>query len=430
MRTGVLVALALASGCDRLFALEHIDRPPPDARDGGAGSAPIDLAATGGNHTCAIRGGAVRCWGSGVAGRLGYGNTASIGDNETPASAGDVDVGGAAVQIRAGGEHTCVLDDAFKVRCWGLASGGRLGYGDGLHIGDDEPPSMVGAVNIGVNVTELAVGDAHTCVIIVTGGVRCWGVGAMGRLGYSSTENLGDNELPRNLTEVPLGATPIVDIVAGGAHTCALTALGEVRCWGSGISGQLGYGSTMDVGDDEVPSFFNPVNVGGNVTQLAAGTSHTCALLDTGGVRCWGAGGAGRLGYDSLTNIGDTEVPASAGDVDIGRTAIEIAAGGTHTCAVLDDHTLRCWGGNQYGQLGHGHTEPIGDDEAPSERSIVPVGEPVGHVWAGRDHTCVQLERGALRCWGRNDEGRLGYGHTMTLGDTEPAASVGDVPAF
>ena len=429
MRCGALIAIVLAAGCDRLFALEHIP-PRNDASDGGASGGPIDLAATGGTHTCAIREGFVRCWGNGAAGRLGYGNLDTIGDTELPNTAGDVDVGASVVEIGAGAEHTCVLDDALNVRCWGLASGGRLGYGDGVHIGDTEPPAMAGTVGVGLAVKQLAVGDVHTCVVAVSGGVRCWGVGANGRLGYGSSENLGDNELPSTAMDVPLGSTPMVDVVAGGDHTCALSSLGEVRCWGSGAQGQLGYGNTMDIGDGEVPSAVNPVNVGGKVTQLAAGTSHTCALLDTGTVRCWGAGGAGRLGYDSLNNIGDTEPPASVGDVNLGMKATEIAAGGTHTCAVLEDQTLRCWGGNQYGQLGYGHTDPIGDDEAPAESPIVPVGAPVRHVWTGRDHTCVQIMTGALRCWGRNSEGRLGYGHTDTLGDTEPASSIGDVPAF
>ena len=152
-----------------------------------------------------------------------------------------------------------------------------------------------------------------------------------------------------------------------------------VRCWGFGGNGRLGYGNTTEVGDDEAPGSVGPVDVGvgRTVTQITAGDFHTCALLDDATVRCWGWGGNGRLGYGNTTNVGDDEVPGSVGPVDVGvgRTAVQIAAGDSHTCALLDEATVRCWGNGSFGQLGYGNTDSIGDDEAPGSVGPVDVGE-------------------------------------------------------
>ncbi|MEZ5100268.1 MAG: hypothetical protein R3C15_10820 [Thermoleophilia bacterium] len=107
--------------------------------------------------------------------------------------------------------------------------------------------------------------------------------------------------------------------------------------------------------------------------QLDTGDAHSCAILDTGAVRCWGLGGSGRLGYGATSAIGDDETPASVGPVDLGpgRTATAITVGGLHTCATLDNGTVRCWDRALEGQLGYGSTTTIGDDETPA--SVGPV---------------------------------------------------------
>jgi alpha-tubulin suppressor-like RCC1 family protein len=418
------VVLVLA-GCDRLFELDRLGLQV----DGSTPGNPIAAAALGDAHTCAVRDGAVRCWGLGNLGRLGYGNTTTIGDNEIPSVAGNVDVGASVIAAGAGLAHTCMLDVDQRVRCWGWGSSGRLGYGDVRSIGDSKAPSSAGVVNVGFDVAKLAVGGEHTCVVAFDGRVRCWGLGNSGRLGYGNIMAIGDTELPHTAGDVQVGV-PVKDIVAGAAHTCVLTGTNAVRCWGEGGYGQLGYDDTNDIGDNEMPSIAGDIAVGGQVRQLAAGAQHTCALLEDATIRCWGAGSGGRLGYGNEQNVGDNESPASVGSVDVGMAAVEIAAGGSHTCAVLADRTLRCWGSGVFGQLGHGSVEAIGDTEKPAAKPVVPVGAPVDHVWTGRDHTCVQIASGGLRCWGRNLDGRLGYSHVHTVGDNEPALTVGDVPAF
>jgi alpha-tubulin suppressor-like RCC1 family protein len=108
-----------------------------------------------------------------------------------------------------------------------------------------------------------------------------------------------------------------IDIAAGDQHTCALLGSGSVQCWGTNFVGQLGHGNTVTIGDDELPSSVSTVDVGAPVTRIATGHWHTCALLDIGSLRCWGAGDDGRLGYGNTSDIGDNEAPQDAGDVPI-----------------------------------------------------------------------------------------------------------------
>jgi alpha-tubulin suppressor-like RCC1 family protein len=145
------------------------------------------------------------------------------------------------------------------------------------------------------------------------------------------------------------------------------------------MPGQLGYGNPDAVGDtpDNLPSDVGDVPVGGAVVQIAAGTEHTCALLDTGNVRCWGRGALGRLGYGNPDTVGDTpdNLPADAGDVPVGGTVLQIAAGGAHICAVHDTGTVRCWGNGSSGRLGYGNTDNIGDtpENLPEAAGNVPL---------------------------------------------------------
>ena len=417
------------------------------------GATSIELAA-GERHTCVNLDGKVRCWGIGPTGALGYGNTTTIGDDEVPADAGYVDIGGDASQISAGGDHTCALLDDGSVVCWGNGPCGELGYGNTTTIGDDELPSDAGPVPLGssgARAVELAAGTFHTCVLLDTGGVRCWGYGGEGALGYGNTlsglgiadgSNIGDTETLDDLggVDVDIGGT-VEHIVAGRIHTCALydvdpTTGGSVRCWGQNAEGQLGHGlidqpARTQVGDDESPSAIDPVLTG--VAQIVAGGAHTCGLLVDGTVRCWGYGPEGALGYGSTETIGDGEgVPTDA--VPIGGTVIELAAGRYHTCARLEAGEIRCWGRGLFGVLGYGNSDNIGDDETLSELAMPSVQiEPVERLALGGEHTCALLspvdsETGTIKCWGYGSTGALGYGSTATLGDDETPLEIDGVP--
>ncbi|WP_428261461.1 RCC1 domain-containing protein [Haliangium sp.] len=346
---------------------------------------PVQLA-LGTSHTCALlNSGDVVCWGYHNEGQLGYGLLGDANVDPDPAqpklaspSLGAVDIGGKVVQISTRNAHTCALLDTGAVRCWGRGGDGQLGYsGLAANIGDDEAPSTLGDVNVGGTVTQVAAGGAHTCALLDTGAVRCWGSGSKGRLGYGNEEDIGDNEDPATAGDVPLGGTA-VQISAGGQHTCAVLDTGAIRCWGDGEFGALGYGDALDVGDAVTPAQKGDVPLGGTAVQVAAGGQHTCALLDTGGIRCWGSGMRGAHGYGTTQTLGDGETPAdyadAFGDVNVGGTAVSIATGAFHTCAVLDTGAVRCWGLAQQGQLGYGNENTIGDNESPSMAGDVMLG--------------------------------------------------------
>jgi alpha-tubulin suppressor-like RCC1 family protein len=397
------------------------------------------FVAAGARFSCArLDTGRVRCWGIGDYGALGYGNTTDIGDNETPASVGPIDLGAGrtARAIAAGFYHACAILDQGQVRCWGAGFEGQLGYGNTNSIGDGETPGSVGPVDLGAGRTAVAItgGGRHTCAILDNGMVRCWGRASNGQLGYGNKNMIGDNETPGSVGPVDLGpGRTAVAITGGGYHTCAILDNGKVRCWGRASVGQLGYGNTRQIGDTETPASVAPVRLGAGrkAVAISAGYLHTCALLDNGNVRCWGLGSNGQLGYGNTKKIGDNETPASVAPVKLGagRKAIAISASGQHSCAVLDNRTVRCWGTGVYGQLGYGNTRNIGDNENPG--SVGPVklgaGRKAVAIQAGGRHTFALLDNGRVRCWGLASDGQLGYANTKNIGDNETPNSAGPV---
>ena len=405
--------------CDDMNAIDG------DGCDADCQPSAVTAVVAGNDQTCALLGtGSVRCWGRNDLGFLGYQHTDNIGDDEDPADAGDVDLGEPALSI-ASSSHSCATLGDGRLRCWGKNSEGMLGYGNTDPVGDDEPPSAAGDVDVGGMVDRVGLSLTHTCVVLDTGAVRCWGSGTTG-LGYGTPfEDLGDDEVPADVGDVELGATA-VDIVAGTLHTCALLGGGDVKCWGDGSGGVLGYGDEASV---ESPSEVGPVPIGGPVVQLASGWAHTCALLEGGSVRCWGSGEvSGNLGYGTQENIGDDETPEDVGDIDVGAPVEAITTGRYHTCALLAGGCVRCWG--EGGITGYGNLETIGDDETPATAGEVDIGGPVTQISAGATHTCARLETGTVRCWGTSYYGELGYASTESISDDEVPADAGDVKLF
>jgi len=383
----------------------------------------------GGRQTCALLNtGAVRCWGLASSGQLGYASTEDIGDNETPASAGDVDLGGIAVQVRTSLTHTCALLDTGAVRCWG--AGGKHGYGTTAIIGDNETPASVGDLNLGGDaVASIDADRGVTCALLASQEVRCWGDNATGGLGIGSTDAIGDDPGDLPITQnVDLGGASVAEVASGSSagfgFNCARLTSGAVRCWGRNSGGQLGYENTTSLGGSpgDLPLTQNVDVTGGafSVVQLALGSGHSCALLDTGAVRCWGEGFLGQLGTGSSFPVGDDASPGMPPvDVNLGGAeATQIAAGAEHTCALLASGAIRCWGRNANGQLGYGNTDNIGDNpgELPLATDVNPGGTAV-QITAGDFHTCALLDTDAVRCWGNSFNGELGYGNTDAIGD-------------
>ena len=395
------------------------------------------IAASRRNSCALIEGGRVRCWGANDVGQLGYGNVQTIGDDESPAAAGDVMLPEFAVELALGDVHGCVRMVDKGLRCWGSAAGGRLGFGNGNDIGDDETPLATTDVPVGNDVVGLAAGASHNCARFGGGQLRCWGVGLGGRLGYGNLENIGDDELPADAGDVMVGG-PVLAQAAGDAHTCAIMVSGAVRCWGTGAGGRLGYGNTSDIGDNESPASAGEVSAVPQglppvtpVTALALGSDMSCARFEGGAVSCWGGNGSGQLGRGDSQSIGDDELPSVQQPMALPGPALAIAAGRAHVCALLEGGDVLCWGENGSGQLGLGHTQNIGDDELPTAGGFVDLGGPAVAVTAGGDHSCALLGMSnEVLCWGENLDGQLGLGHTETIGDDEVPSDAGPIALF
>jgi alpha-tubulin suppressor-like RCC1 family protein len=219
------------------------------------------------------------------------------------------------------------------------------------------------AVDIGGPVAQLAVARASTCALLETGKVRCWGSGGYGQLGYGNTNTLGDGPGEMPPADVDLGVGVITQLAAGAEHYCALFQGGSVRCWGRSIYGELGQGNTNSIGDG--PGEMPPpvVNVGGNVVRLELAAYMSCAVLDTGMVRCWGFNSYEQLGVGG-SHLGDNPGEMPPDDINLGGSIAWLLPGSERTtnCVVFDDSSVRCWGYGAYGALGLGNTFNLGGD--------------------------------------------------------------------
>lgn len=371
-------------------------------------------------HTCVLTGlNRVRCWGDNQFGQLGYGNALDVGDapNRLPHTAGDVQLPtlDPVAQLVAGANHTCVLLQSGLVYCWGLNSSGQLGYNRTDNLGDGEAVTAFGFVTLGDLATRIAAGGNHTCAVLQSGAVRCWGLNSSGQLGRGNMANIGDNETVYSAGNLDLGAGVVVrDLALGGAHTCALLTTGAARCWGANSSGQLGYGHASNLGDNEPISGQANVSLTGTVRKLVAGENHTCALTDAGTLRCWGYNGYGQLGqsHSGGTSWGDAtnELPSNLpSDIATGAQVTDVTSGGNHVCALSSDGRMKCWGNGSSGQLGYGNTSSL---TTPAALGINLDGISAYRMSAGASHTCALRSNGTARCWGAGADGRLGRGST------------------
>jgi alpha-tubulin suppressor-like RCC1 family protein len=338
-------------------------------------------------HTCAaLSSGTVECWGANGHGELGNGTTTN--------SATPVPVGGItdAAAVGAGDEHSCALLTGGTVRCWGSNLWGQLGTGSvgGRSLVPVGVPGVERAVG-------LSVGGDHTCVIEAVGGVKCWGYNGRGQLGIGTITPDG---IP-NPTVVQ-GIDDAVALAATSNFTCAELSGGGISCWGANDAGQLGNGTTT--------ASATPVSVVGltDATSVTTGVNgHTCALVQGGAIMCWGANGMGQLGNGTASESLQL-APAPVSGI---TGAISVDAGGSGTCAAITGGSVKCWGWNQYGQLGNGTT-------TQSSLPVTVTGLTAATaVTASHQHTCALTTSGAVRCWGYNLYGQLGNG-TTTLSTT------------
>ncbi|MFN8489904.1 MAG: hypothetical protein U0350_20125 [Caldilineaceae bacterium] len=342
--------------------------------------------AAGSDHTCAVtNSGGVKCWGWNKFGQLGNGNTA---DSNMPIDVNGLNSGMTAISAGGGGfyggSHTCVLTSSSGVKCWGANGFGQLGNGNRT---DSSIPVDVNGLSSGV--TAISAGSYHVCALTSSGGVRCWGWNGSGQLGNNST---ADSSTPVDVSGLGSG---VKAIRAGDSHTCAVTSSGGVKCWGANDRGQLGNNSTVN---SSTPVDVTGLSVG--VITISTSWYHTCAMTNNGGVKCWGLNDSGQLGNGNRT---DSSIPVDVNGLSSGVTAISTSW--YHTCAVTNSGGVRCWGANGRGQLGNGNTI---DSGLPVDVSGLSSG--VTAISTRNDYTCIVTNSNGVKCWGANDYAQLGNG--------------------
>ena len=234
----------------------------------------------------------------------------------------------------------------------------------------------------------ISAGSHYTCAV-VNDGAKCWGQGVSGQLGNSV--NSGAN-LPQQVTGL---TSRVTQISAGENHTCALVN-GGFWCWGLGPNGELGNRANRSAN--------TPQQVRGRTsrtTHISVGKNHACAVMD-GGAFCWGQGGSGQLGNSANSN---QNAPVQAAGLNSGVT--QISAGSAHTCAAVGGGAF-CWGRGDHGRLGNNDNS---DANAPVQ-VVDDMGTAISGVTqisAGENHTCAAVGGGAF-CWGRGVNGELGNG--------------------
>ena len=372
MRVGLLAIILLVFG-----AVGRVQAQTASALDD-----PVTQVASGAQHTCTLSAtGVVRCWGNNQYGQLGDNSTALR--RVLPAEVSGLAPGVAA--LTAGTDHTCALLVSGAVKCWGRNLVGWLG--DGTTTDRSTPVDVVG---LGSDVAAIDAGGFSTCALTTAGAVKCWGSNAYGQLGNGNT---ADQWTPVDVVSLSGG---VAAISVGGSHACALSQAGAVKCWGNNIAGELGDGTTTN---RSAPVAV--VGLGSGVTSLSLGNYHSCALLVSGGVQCWGPNDRGQLGDGSTVN---SLSPIAVSGLSSGVTSI--GAGFYHTCALIAGGAMKCWGYNQYGALGDGssatRTTPVDVVGLSGAAAVSP----------GALSTCVLMALGDVKCWGYNFFGQTGNGST------------------
>ena len=276
------------------------------------------------------------------------------------------------------------------------------------------PPPTSSPPVVGPTITAVAAGRTHGCALTIGGGVKCWG--------YNRNGELGDGTMNTRLFAADVSglASGVSAIAVGGRHTCALTSVGGVKCWGVYDSDQLTGRRTMSLVPEDVAGLTT------GVMAIAAGSLHTCALTSGGGVKCWGLNLFGQLGSATMT---ESRFLVDVSGLASGVSAI--SADNLHTCALTSGGGVKCWGWNNSGQLGNGTTT---NSSTPVDVSGLTSG--VTAIAA----TCAVTSVGGVKCWGENAFGALGDGTrtsssvpvdvdftihpTIALRSSEPAGTI------
>ena len=354
------------------------------------------LVSSGIEHTCAkTTSGKIRCWGSNFYGQLGDGtHNLSI----TPIG---IDLSTNYSNIEVGRGHTCGITPSGEIRCWGSNSYGQLGDGTLIdHLNPPEPPSGRGAVVILADpdptfYSSLSVGYRHTCGILThqiedTTELKCWGDNRSTQL----TNAAANPEKTQKTIDV---GTQYTQVSAGWDHTCGITISKQLKCWGRNLEGQLG--------DNSQTNRETPVTIGSEeYLSVSSGYEHTCAIRTNNELYCWGANDAGQLGDGTIT----MRLTPQLIDDQFKYTLVK--TGKYHTCAITTSDVLKCWGLNIFGIVGDGTTTPR------TSPTVIDSGILYQYVDVGTYNTCgITKNDHKLKCWGTNYFGQIGDGGEISL---------------
>lgn len=399
-RAAACVALAAAIASTTALStasLAGAGTPPPP---------PVTMYATdvaaGQDFACAVQtDGTLACWGQNGYGQMGFGHKPYTLVGKRAFGIDD------ALAVAAGWNHSCVLTTARTVTCLGHDTSGQLGA----------PARVPNQWTVGPTIAHLSsvrsltAGYEHTCALLRSHRVMCWGANGFGQLGdgtYASSAR------PRFVLS-PRGGAPlrgVVAVAAGAFSTCAVLADHEVWCWGLNNAGQLA--QPRRVGRIDRPRHVAKVT---RAKGIAAGYNHACALLTTGLVSCWGSNLRGQAGLGR--RVDETRVPHVVVNV---YHATSITAGFDHTCALLVDRRVRCWGADNIGQLGNERT-----GLQFGAQTVVGL-PPATSIAAGFFFTCANLVGHTVRCWGLGTQGQLGVGRRASSSYPAHDALVRSVP--
>ncbi len=397
-------------------------------------------------HACAVfDDGTMKCWGYST----GYGIYPPVDIGDTIDELGDnlpfFNPGSNVTITKAscGSYHSCIILNSNQLKCFGLQVSGQCGIGiktsyvgkNSGHVGDALP-----VVNLGtdVEVFEVTTGYFHTCVVISDGKVKCFGRSNYGQLGNENSVQYGANStmMGDNLPIVNLGTGYAVESVHSSSfalHNCALftkpmSAAQKIKCWGSGGEYILGYGDTLNRGQrpgemgDNLP--FVDLGIESRVNQVKVGSEHTCALLINKSLKCWGWGAYGQLASGSKSSIAQTGDFLPSVTIDNGKIIKQLEIGGDSTCILYDDLvTVKCVGDNGGGQLGQGDTLVRGNSQTTTVDKIPAIDLGVGSnlsinaFHGGYFFNCVSFNDSSIKCFGFNENGQLAIGNYEYIGD-------------
>jgi alpha-tubulin suppressor-like RCC1 family protein len=352
-----------------------VDCADPDCANDAA--CVLDFGGGGGWHDCVPdASGQVKCW--------GRNNLCQIGPTAQGTTPGVVTGVVAASQVRCGSFHSCAID-AGVVKCWGATSSGAIG--DGGSVTTDCTTTPVSVATTGT-VKSVAAGGIHTCAVMTSGSVQCWGDNKYGQLGDGSTAL--SSKTPVNVT----GITNAVQIAAGNVNSCALLADTTVKCWGRNNAGQLGTGASGVTSNVPVTI----VGISG-AAEVSVGQGFACARLTNGTVKCWGTNGSGELGNGTQTSSATPVLVTGL------TAASQISSGPNHTCIVRSTGAVRCWGQNTDGQMGIGTTSAA----QTIASALVPAINDANGLSVGRGFTCVRHKDPvtSVTCFGDNQYGEI-----------------------